>query len=61
MTDKHKQQPLDLDAQWNRCKHHLQKIYETPRSQFLKCKAGHKRNNIIEYPVFMVAKKEIAK
>jgi hypothetical protein len=54
---------MTLEQQWMRCKGHVQKVYETERSIFLKCQKGHKKPTeenkvgaIKEYPVFMVRK-----
>jgi hypothetical protein len=53
MSKKQKTEELTLDEQWERCKTHVKKVYETSRSRFLKCQKGHMKNGTMEYPVFM--------
>lgn len=58
MTDVNEK--VSMEQQWQRCKHHVKKVYETDRSIFMKCQQGHKKNGVEEYPVFMINKKEVS-
>jgi hypothetical protein len=62
MTPK-KEKPKEETMEWQyeRCKRHLEKVYETKNNVFMRCKKGHVVNDVEEHPVFMVSKVEASK
>jgi hypothetical protein len=54
---------LTLEKKYERCKGHLQKVYETKHNIFMKCKKGHKegKSKQVTHPVFMIRKEATKK